>query len=355
MRPSARGTAVVCASVLLLACMACMSEAQKPVPPRAPMPANNCSCTPLPNRRQPPPGAIEAFAGDADWDKARKYQGILREFCNADEASRTVSVICNEGLHYCEIRGGLMIDFTLATEERSDKYIDSVSMHLLGTCGLAEAFLPEQSLRRSSYSLASWAREFGRLLGEQGESPESIQEKCDITFDGPVMLTKADAHANIYHGICDFANIHFSMFVRGWGDIDPKDLQIGYFEAPYPSSYNTRMGDLYKAFSSNPILFSQKWRGKRVCFKDVVFSTLPRRGDSYYYNMPLRSTEHGCRNGPKSLFPLFSQRVRERVLDTPLVAPTHDTIKLALLSRNHGTGYTSGVCSDAKGGEERAR
>lgn len=54
---------------------------------------------------------------------------------------------------------------------------------------------------------------------------------------------------------------------------------------PYASSFES----VFRAFSTHPISNLNEFKGKRVCFKNVVFPLLPRMIFGLFYNTPLVS------------------------------------------------------------------
>ena len=53
------------------------------------------------------------------------------------------------------------------------------------------------------------------------------------------------------------------------------------------NSYRSAFQDTFQAFSKNSIWDLKTFRGKSVCFKNIVFPLLPRMIFGLYYNTPL--------------------------------------------------------------------
>nr|XP_046188362.1 EGF domain-specific O-linked N-acetylglucosamine transferase-like [Oncorhynchus gorbuscha] len=93
-----------------------------------------------------------------------------------------------------------------------------------------------------------------------------------------------------------------------------------------------RYGDLFsetwKAFSDYDIIHLKTFDTKRVCFKDVVFTLLPRMRYGLFYNTPMISDCHS-----EVMFRAFSQYVLYR-LNIPQDGPKEGRIGVMLLARS---------------------
>lgn len=129
----------------------------------------------------------------------------------------------------------------------------------------------------------------------------------------------------MYHHFCDFFNLYASLHANA---SHPTafgiDVNILIWET---YNYSTPFSETFKAFTSNPILTLKAYEGKRVCFKNLVFSLLPRMIFGLYYNTPIVS---GCENS--GLFHAFAEHVLHR-LAIPEHPKTNDRIRITLLSR----------------------
>lgn len=92
----------------------------------------------------------------------------------------------------------------------------------------------------------------------------------------------------MYHHFCDFFNLYTSLHVNAsHPSAFSKDINILVWET---FTYNSAFQDTFKAFTTNPIWDLKQFRGKVVCFKNLVLPLLPRMIYGLYYNMPLVSS-----------------------------------------------------------------
>lgn len=155
-------------------------------------------------------------------------------------------------------------------------------------------------------------------------SPTKLQ--CDITIDKPTYLMKLDATVNMYHHFCDFINLYLTLHMNNSFSTDNNILIWDTF--PYRSNFAVT----WDAFTSNPVLDLNSFRGKRVCFKDIVFSFLPRMIFGLYYNMPLIPGCHGS-----GFFKAFNRHVLHKLhVKTENLASRADAkeVRITLLSRS---------------------
>lgn len=89
----------------------------------------------------------------------------------------------------------------------------------------------------------------------------------------------------MYHHLCDFFNLYASLHMNSsHPSAFSTDVHVIIWET-YP--YHSAFGDMWKAFTSNPLLTLNDFAGKTVCFRNVVFPLLPRMIFGLYYNTPL--------------------------------------------------------------------
>jgi hypothetical protein len=97
------------------------------------------------------------------------------------------------------------------------------------------------------------------------------------------------AAVNMYHHFCDFFNLYASLHVNSTKenpDQFTKNTRVLIWRTyPYHSSFEAA----FRAFTTNPIIDLNKFKGKKVCFKNVIFPLLPRMIFGLYYNTPLVS------------------------------------------------------------------
>lgn len=128
-------------------------------------------------------------------------------------------------------------------------------------------------------SLMSWYSEISNFKVISDNSEHQI---CDIWINKPTYIMKLDATINMYHHFCDFINLYISLHVNN-SNIN-MDNNILIWDS---HGYRSNFAQVWKAFTLNPILSLNNFRGKVVCFKDVLFPLLPRMIYGLYYNLPL--------------------------------------------------------------------
>ena len=89
----------------------------------------------------------------------------------------------------------------------------------------------------------------------------------------------------MYHHFCDFVNIYVSQHVNGSGL--STDINIVHWITGSKHYDDHHFTDVWDVFTQHPIINLRQYKGKRVCFKDVVFSIPPRRIDALFYNVPV--------------------------------------------------------------------
>lgn len=149
--------------------------------------------------------------------------------------------------------------------------------------------------------LQSWSPEL-RFF----KSIKKYPEQCDIIISKPTIIMKIDASkyilflllifkillnifillaVNMYHHFCDFLNLYASQHVNTSGpNMFSKDVRILIWES---FAYNSVFSETFQAFTVYPIWNLNNFKGKVVCFNDIVFSLLPRMIFGLYYNTPL--------------------------------------------------------------------
>lgn len=94
------------------------------------------------------------------------------------------------------------------------------------------------------------------------------------------------------------------------------------------SSYRSAFQDTFEAFTRNPLWDLKTFRGKTVCFKNLVLPLLPRMIFGLYYNTPLI---YGCEKS--GLFKAFGDHVLHR-LRIPHHERKNQRVRVTLLSRD---------------------
>lgn len=104
-----------------------------------------------------------------------------------------------------------------------------------------------------------------------------------------------------------------------------RDNQIIVWET---YDYNSPFRDTFEAFTQNPIHDLKFYRGKKVCFKNLMMPLLPRMIFGLYYNTPI---VNGCANS--GLFHAFSEDILHR-LKIPLYSRVGSRkIRITIISR----------------------
>lgn len=230
---------------------------------------------------------------------------------------------CSEYLRYCRGRN-IMFNFTdLAHREDPYRYKMDVLKQgqVVGTCTLHKDRLMENAEHISV--LQSWAPELRYF--------ETIRQRpieagvCDLVVKKPTYILKIDATNNMYHHFCDFFNLYMSLHINMSHPMSfSKDINILIWES---FTYESPFADAFSAFTDNPILDLKHYKGKVVCFEQLVLPLLPRMIFGLYYNTPLIA---GCENS--ALFHAFSEFMLHR-LRIPEQPRKSTKLRVTFLSR----------------------
>ncbi|GIY59119.1 EGF domain-specific O-linked N-acetylglucosamine transferase [Caerostris extrusa] len=174
---------------------------------------------------------------------------------------------CSKFMRFCRGKH-IMFDFkTLTSLPEPMRYRDDVIREgqVGGYCKVKKKTLKQQGQHKSP--LQSWYAEFEHLT----ELPKPLDnDSCDIVINEPTFIMKLDATVNMYHHFCDFLNLYASLHMN---QTFSTDLRILIWDTiPYFSNFEI----VWKAFTHHPIMNLGSFKGKKVCFKDVVFPLLPR-------------------------------------------------------------------------------
>uniref|UniRef100_A0A0A9WVU5 EGF domain-specific O-linked N-acetylglucosamine transferase n=1 Tax=Lygus hesperus TaxID=30085 RepID=A0A0A9WVU5_LYGHE len=132
----------------------------------------------------------------------------------------------------------------------------------------------------------------------------------------------------MYHHFCDFFNLYASQHLNSsHPSTFSTDVHIIIWET---YRYNSNFKETFDVFTRHPLWDLNTFRGRKVCFSNIVFPLLPRMIFGLYYNTPIIWGCHGS-----GLFRAFSEHVLHR-----LRVPLHDPqppgstkLRLTLLSR----------------------
>ncbi|KAL4706039.1 hypothetical protein ACJJTC_014261 [Scirpophaga incertulas] len=268
------------------------------------------------------------FYTQADFGYVKDQIEELTVICEATYPQDT-SLECSKYLRFCRGRN-LMLNFTgLIGRGNNLRY----KMDILGPGQIGGhcKYYSERLMKEAEHmsALQSWAPEMVNFV-KTDKKP--IQDgMCDLVIDKPTYIMKLDASVNMYHHFCDFFNLYVSLHVNSTHpSAFSRDNHILVWET---FTYDSAFKDTFKAFTINPIWDLKIFRGKVVCFKNVVFPLLPRMIFGLYYNTPLI---YGCERS--GLFHAFSKHVLHG-LNIKLHLRQNDKVRVTLLSR--GTTYRS--------------
>ncbi|KAK9888726.1 hypothetical protein WA026_000952 [Henosepilachna vigintioctopunctata] len=262
------------------------------------------------------------FYYQADFGYIKQQLSEMKLYCEPKFIDDS-SLECTEHLRFCRGRN-LMINFTsLLNREEPLRYKMDVLKEgeIGGYCNFKKRALEEQLYHMSP--LQSWAPEM-RYFSRLKHKP-IIEGHCDIIVEKPTFIMKIDATVNMYHHFCDFLNLYASLHINAshW-DAFSTDVHIIVWES---YNYQSAFEDTWQAFTNHAIWNLNTFRGKTVCFKNVVFPLLPRMIFGLFYNTPLI---YGCEKS--GLFNAFSSHILHR-LNIPFHKRNHKKIHITFLSR----------------------
>ena len=244
----------------------------------------------------------ETFFKQADFGYLRDT--VKYPLCKANQEHTSSHLECSSHLRFCRGRH-ILIDFSsLNNISEPMKYREDVIKEgqISGFgCDLDFKKLQDEGGHKSP--LQSWSAEIGHFSVIKEEEYHS---RCSVLITKPTFMTKLDATVNMYHHFCDFLNIYLTMHLNNsLKSLDRSNILI-YDTMPYRSNF----GISWLAFLKNrkDLLDLRPFKGKTVCFTDVVFSFLPRMVFGMYYNMPLIP---GCHKS--GLFKAFRQHMLHRL------------------------------------------
>ena len=274
-----------------------------------------------------------AFWQVADWGVVPSQRALLVEHCTHDgDAASASSMRCTSDLRHCRARG-LRLDVPALNSNGID---GKVAVSTSSPCRLSDDF-PRSGIGLRGLTLSDWSPELQFFEGSDGE------RSCDVRIRRPTLLIKPDSRRNIYHGLCDHANLFLSMWIAGWQEVE--DLEIIYW-LPEEADERVRSPwyELFDAFTTSPVRPLGYYAGRSVCFDDAVLAVNPRSIGTFFYNMPVPGREAECRSGPGGFLRSFGERTKERLLPRPprSLAPG-DPVRIKIMSRSKGTGRTSGT------------
>uniref|UniRef100_A0A915J8J1 EGF domain-specific O-linked N-acetylglucosamine transferase n=1 Tax=Romanomermis culicivorax TaxID=13658 RepID=A0A915J8J1_ROMCU len=129
---------------------------------------------------------------------------------------------------------------------------------------------------------------------------------------------------SMYHHFCDFLNLYATLHLNGSFS---RNVQIVAWDTSGGNYYDL-FAETWQAFTNKPVIFIKEFDGKKICFRDAVFSLLARMRYGLYYNTPLVPNCHGS-----GLFHAFSSYILEK-LNISQNGPLRKKIRITLLTRS---------------------
>ena len=265
--------------------------------------------------------AAHKFWMQGDFGFVRKLRDESIDLC-VGKKRHDSSFTCSPYMTFCRTKN-LYIDFTKVQFGGRDSFkkIPFGNEEIGGHCKLDKTLLRKQT-EKFKVNLMSWITE---LEDYSALSFRPIKDKkCDDVIKKPVIFVKLDHGGNMYHHFCDFINIYISQHINGSNF--NKDVFIMNWDVT-KGNYNDKFADGWHAFTDHPLRYIREFSGKRVCFRDAMFSVPPRYPPTLFYSMQLQPD---C--GRSSLMRAFSEHVLNR-LGIKREPPPTKHIRVTFLSR----------------------
>ncbi|KAJ7998974.1 hypothetical protein DPEC_G00210560 [Dallia pectoralis] len=263
--------------------------------------------------------AQELFWKQADFGYVRERLSEMKTLCKATDPGDS-SLKCTSHTRFCQATN-LYLDLRNPRRGHERYKEDFLQVgEIGGRCRLNSRALAAEGGHKSP--LQSWFAEL-QTYTELGFNPAD-GDHCDIVMEKPTVIMKLDAGVNMYHHFCDFVNLYVSQHIN---NSFSRDVYILMWDTSV-YGYGDLFSETWKAFSDHDIIHLKTFDTNRVCFKDVVFSLLPRMRYGLFYNTPLISYCHS-----DGMFRAFSQHVLHR-LGITQNGPTEGTVRITLLARS---------------------
>ncbi|XP_041047387.1 EGF domain-specific O-linked N-acetylglucosamine transferase isoform X2 [Carcharodon carcharias] len=266
--------------------------------------------------------AQDIFWKQADFGYVKEMLHEMKTLCESAKPGDS-SLVCSKYTRYCRATN-LYIDLR-KPRRNTDRYKEDFLQdgEIGGHCKLDKKALLAEGEHKSP--LQSW---FAELQSYSQLNFQLIEDgNCDLIIEKPTYFMKLDAGVNMYHHFCDFVNLYISQHINNSFDTDVNIVM--WDTSSY--GYGDLFSDTWKAFADHNIIHLKTFDFKRVCFKEVVFSLLPRMRYGLFYNTPLVPD---CFSA--GMFRAFSQHVLFR-LNVTQESPQIGRIRVTLLVR--GTQY----------------
>lgn len=275
----------------------------------------------------------ETFFNQADFGYVKQLRKEIFPICRSSDETAS-NLECSTNMKFCRARNIFMnfdslINITEPMKYRGDVLSDG-DVGGFG-CSFNKQKLKSQGGHKSP--LQSWFEELEHFTVLPIKSYES---QCDITINEPTFITKLDATVNMYHHFCDFVNLYLTMHLNNSLNTLDRSKILLWDTYPYRSNFAISWSAFLKEPSTDLIDLSA-FKGKTVCFKDIVFSLLPRMVFGMYYNMPLIP---GCSGS--GVFQAFREHMMRRLdikdnfsyLDSKKADKPNRSIRITIIVRN---------------------
>uniref|UniRef100_A0A6Q2Y002 EGF domain-specific O-linked N-acetylglucosamine transferase n=1 Tax=Esox lucius TaxID=8010 RepID=A0A6Q2Y002_ESOLU len=263
--------------------------------------------------------AQELFWKQADFGYVRERLSEMKTLCKATNPGES-SLKCTSHTRFCRATN-LYLDLRnprRGHERYKEDFLQTGEIG--GRCSLDSRALAAEGEHKSP--LQSWFAEL-QTYTELDFNP-AHGDHCDIVMEKPTVFMKLDAGVNMYHHFCDFVNLYISQHIN---NSFSRDIRILMWDTS-AYGYGDLFSETWKAFSDYDIIPLKTFDSNRVCFKDVVFSLLPRMRYGLFYNTPLISNCHS-----EGMFRAFSEHVLYR-LGISQNGPKVGTVRVTLLARS---------------------
>ncbi|XP_062842194.1 EGF domain-specific O-linked N-acetylglucosamine transferase [Trichomycterus rosablanca] len=263
--------------------------------------------------------AQEVFWKQADFGYVKERLSEMKTLCTPLTPNES-SLTCTSHLRYCRATN-LYLDLRKPRRGHERYKEDFLQQgEVGGRCRLNSDALKAEGQHMSP--LQSW---FAELQTYTELDFHPVDDKhCDVIVDRPTIFMKLDAGINMYHHFCDFVNLYVSQHINNSFN---RDINIVMWDTSF-YEYGDLFSETWRAFSDHDVIHLKTYDSKRVCFRDALFSLLPRMRYGLFYNTPLISNCH-----TEGMFRAFSQHVLHR-LDIPQEGPKVDRIRVTLLARS---------------------
>lgn len=244
---------------------------------------------------------VQLFWEQGDFGYIKKMKSQVMELCQPKELEDS-SLTCTTNLWYCQATNIYFDLRNFNPDAANDRFREDVLKEgeVGGHCHFKKDLHKNQNKNKSP--LQSW---FAELEHFTSLSVKPLQAGlCDVIVNRPTVFMKLDAGINLYHHFCDFVNLYVTQHMNGSLSTDINILMWDTSSL----SYRDLFSETWKAFTQHRIIRLSEYAGKRVCFKDAVFSFNPRMIRGLYFNMPLVPSCVGS-----GLFKAFSEHTLHRL------------------------------------------